>query len=163
MDRINYFEKNYPDIKWDSKPLLGNVFTALWTDYWDAPTWINWHKLLKSKFGKQRANEVFLVWWDKIPLGGPQLDYRSFNEPFRKYAKENGFYDALFPGFLGKQVKLLTSVGDLAGNVVDTGTSVVTSASDTIGWLSRNLKTLLTVLIITILISLSFYLYKKFA
>jgi hypothetical protein len=157
----NHFAKDFPDIKWNTKPLLANPL-LFWQDYWNGKTWIRWHKLLKDKFGLVRANEVLIEWWEKAPVVSMTTDLRTFDDEFIKYAKENEFYNALFKGLGGlvgktatlanKTVKTATKAVDAAGNVVET-------AGDTLGFLGNNLKWVLGGLLAIVLLYVASQIY----
>ncbi len=147
------FEKEATGIMWNTEPKLANIITP-WKDWWTANNWIQWHKLVKSKFGKDRANDVLIQWWEKAPFASPTTDFRTFDDAFIKYAKEEGFYDALFKGVGG----LIGKTATLGNKTIKTGTQIVSSAGDlvenagdSISFISKNLKwILLSVAVIAI-------------
>jgi hypothetical protein len=75
----------------------------------------------------------FINAWEKQTMGSTPLDARSFNTPFREYAKANGFFEALYYG-LGSLVKPIGAVTD-----------VVSGASAGIGTLGSLTKYLLPI------------------
>jgi hypothetical protein len=90
-------------------------------DHWSCSDWITWHKALKKEFGADKANEIFISAFHKAGFAASSYDCRTFNSDFRKYAKDNGFYDALYDGITGLILKPIGS-----------GNDVVNSASNTI-------------------------------
>lgn len=157
---IEYYEKNFPNVVWTDEPLLSNPI-YFWKDYWDADTWIRWHTALKNKWGIDRANEVFIIWWNKVPTVSFTTDYRSFNDKFIKYAKDNGFYAALFGGVLGKVGKVAGSAANATEQVVNSATEVLDTASDTLGFFSKNLKTILIVVVVLIVLGVTIYILAQ--
>lgn len=125
--RIDYKDKGMDNfakdfvVEWNTEPILANPLT-FWSDWWSAKTWIDWHKKVKAKYGQARANEVLIQWWEKAPFASPTIDYRSFDQPFIKYAKAEGFYDALFSG-----------LGGLIGKTASTANQTVNAVSDVVG------------------------------
>lgn len=121
------FEKDFPAVQWNTEPLLANPL-LFWNDWWNAATWMRWHTQVMNKYGKDRANEVLIEWWNRSPLLSPTIDYRTFDKPFIAYAKKNGFYDALFTGvggLLGKVAGAGVKTVDAAGNVVDGAGNII--------------------------------------
>lgn len=112
------FATTFPNVEWNTEPILGNVLTV-WKDYWDGKTWILWHQKVKQKYGQKRANEVLIEWFHRSPFASPTLDLRTFDDAFIAYAKENGFYDALFSGLLPTVLKTGAKVTDTATKAID--------------------------------------------
>lgn len=151
---VDNFAKDFA-VQWNTEPIIGNPLTALWSDYWSAKTWINWHKAVKAKYGKDRANEVFIIWWEKAPPASPTTDFRSFDNDFIQYAKQEGFYNALFKGLGG----LIGKTASTANQTVNVATDVVGAAGDAIDdlggvitFLTKNLKYVLIFVVIMIII-----------
>jgi len=158
MQIVNRFEKDFSNvIQWNTEPLLANPLT-FWRDWWNAKTWIKWHSLVKSKYGVDRANAVLVEWWNKLPIASPQVDYRSFDADFKKYAKENGFFDALFGGALGTVAKVSNAAKDTTVKAIDTGVKVIEGAGNVIesggniiGFLSENFTLIFIIALIAII------------
>lgn len=127
------FAANFnPD--WNTEPILANPLT-FWKDWWSANTWIKWHTKVKEKYGPDRANQVLIEWFQKAPFGSPTTDFRTFDDNFIKYAKDNGFYEALFSGLGGLVGKVATAgvkTIDAGKTVVDAAGNVVTGAAKAI-------------------------------
>lgn len=151
-------------------------------DYWSALDWVNWHKAMKTSFGQQQANNILIDAFHNPPSSGfwsilgplemfAHTNYRSTDQGFIKYAKDNGFYNDLFPGLsglIGKTASLGYNTADTALNagnvVVDTSGNVVDSAGDAATDAAKSAENLAILLKygLPILILLALYLGYKF-
>ncbi len=93
-------------------------------DYWLCNDWITWHKLMKDKYGLDYANTKLITAFESQSIGASGIDCRSLDGNFKQYAKDNGFYDALFTGIGG-----LLASGISAGQ---SGSSAVTGGIENI-------------------------------
>lgn len=126
-----------------------------WDDYWKINDWITWHKAMKKKYGKDYANTKFLQWWGKQTTGANPLDARSFNSDFRKYAKDNGFLNALYA-----DAPIIQPIG--AGTDIISGASdVVSNVGETVVSASKVVKILVPVLLVAGFFLLIMYAYKQ--
>lgn len=135
--------------------------------YWSANDWITWHKAMKSDLGLQTANETLIDAFHNPPpegfwavLGSLEMfhhtNYRSVDQVFIKYAKENKFYSALFSGFLGTVVGKTASVTmqgtdhalDTLDEAIDSSFNSVSNGFSGIENLSKWLKYLLPILVL---------------
>lgn len=138
----------------DSKPVW--AYIGLFGDYWKCGDFITWHKELVKKYGLEKANQTFLSEWENAPLINAGYDCRSFNADFKQYAKDNGFYDALFSGIgglIGKPLSIGAGLVDSAGNVVQ-------NAGDTFEKSSAIVKKVLPVVLIAAAVFVVVYGYK---
>lgn len=102
----------------ESKPVLDGWG---WGDYWSAIDWIKWHTAMKEKFGLPKANEIFITEYHKAGWGAASYDWKTFNQTFIEYAKQNGFYKGLFEGVGGLLSRATAAIADVttsAGEVV---------------------------------------------
>lgn len=102
-----------------------------WDEWWKASDWIRWHRALKASYGQDEANRRFIDAWDQQSnMAGP-IDARTFDSAFRAYAKENGFYEALFSGSgaLARPVAAGVTVVEAASEAVEDVASAVTTTS----------------------------------
>lgn len=148
-------------------------------NYWSATDWIKWHKAMKKDFGHQRANEIFIDAYHNPPsegfwsILGPlemfhHMNYRTIDQQFIKYAKENQFHEALFSGFLGTVVGKTASVAmqgtdkalTTGSDVINDAFDVVGNASDSLLNLSKWLQYLLPILVLVALF-LAYKFYSK--
>lgn len=127
-----------------------------WDDYWKCEDWIEWHRAMKEAYGRDKANYRFIYWWNKQTMGAAGYDCRTFSLSFRNYAKENGFYDALFSG-LGVLAQPIGWTIDTAGNIADTAGNAVEGVEN----VSKVLKSLLPVLFILVIFFVVAYGYKQ--
>lgn len=77
--------------------------------------WMEWHKALKSQFGKKKANELFLMAWDKRAGAGSDASTTALREYLTDNGLEistTGFEDAADFG---------SSVGDSLGGIFTGG------------------------------------------
>lgn len=156
----DYFSKDF-EVQWNTEPIIANPLTALWSDYWSASTWVKWHGLLKAKYGLPRANEVFLIWWNKAPFLSTTTDFRTFDDKFIEYAKANGFYEDLFTGVggvLGKTAGTGVKLAKAGENVIESVGNAASSIGDTFSFVGSNFKWI----IIFVIISVVIYTYLKF-
>ena len=56
------------------------------TDDSSSSAWITWHKALRKRFGKRKANELFMTAWDKMAGEGSDASTTEL----RKYMKGQG-------------------------------------------------------------------------
>lgn len=114
-----------------------------WDDYWSAGDWMDWHKKMEKAFGIDEANRRFINAYQNAGTGAASFDWRTFNSDFKKYAKDNNFYDALFDGIAGLIVK-----------PISTGTSVINSITGG-DWL-KHVKYIVIVIVVLALIVIYF-------
>lgn len=107
------------------------VFDELgWADYWSIDDWTTWHKANVAAYGLATANSRFLQAWNEDSLiHSAPLDARSFNSSFRQYAKDNGFFDALYGGALAVLAKPLGILSDTGDAVSSIGEGIKSSGS----------------------------------
>ena len=99
----------------DSTPDYDNWGPDSW---WTAQDWVTWHRSLKSKYGLDKANAIFINAWQKQGIGASPLNARSFDTSFRDYAKSNGFFDGLYYG-LGGVAKPIGTATDVVTGVTE--------------------------------------------
>lgn len=104
--------------------------------WWTARDWIIWHGALKRAYGLDRANEIFITAWEKQSLFSAPIDARSFDEQFKAYARQNGFFDALFSGIGGLVGRVTSASGDVVAGTTS-AVSNVASAVGTVGTIAK--------------------------
>jgi len=144
----------------DSVPVLDGWG---WADYWPVETWVEWHRCMKAKFGKDQANKTFLKYWNEQDSSANPFNQRNFNTSFRQYARENGFFDDLFTGagFISKPLGWITDLFTTVDHVEGKGTGAIQDTAAGIGTTGKILKYALPAAAIIILIMGAFYLYNK--
>lgn len=144
----------------DSTPVLDGWG---WADYWSINDWIIWHKSMKSKYGQQEANRRFLAAWHTQDSDANPFNQRNFNSDFRKYARDNGFFDGLFSGmgFISKPIgwinDLFTTTDHVTAKAAGTIDNTVKGLENT----GKIVKYALPIAAILIFLAGTFYLYQK--
>jgi hypothetical protein len=139
-----------------------------WDDYWSAQDWIKWHKELKKKYGLSDANYRFIDAYGSGSfmegLGAARFSYRTTDREFIRYAKENGFYNALFGGLAGLSAKVVStaysaghSIVETGGNIVESGTGALQNAGQTVS----NTVSVLKWIVPLLLIGLAYTIFKN--
>lgn len=129
-----------------------------WDDFWDCQDWIEWHKIMKQKKGKQYADSKFLEWWNKQGFGAHALDCRSFNSNFKDYFKSENLYNALYDG-----IGVVAQPIGAATDVVQAGSNAVSNSAQAIENTSKTLKIAIPIVVIGTLIIGGIWAYNKFA
>lgn len=123
------------------------------SDYWDCQDLITWHKALKQKWELDEANRIFIKAFELAPTGANAIDCRSVNAAFKDYAKDQGFYNALFSGvggLLATGISAGQTVIDAAGNVIENTANTAKKASEYLPYIAALLIILSLIAIITI-------------
>jgi hypothetical protein len=142
----------------DSQPIIDGWG---YDTYWGPNDWISWHKKMKEKFGLDEANHRFIEAYGEPDFGAASYDWRTFDDTFIEYAKENGFHNALFNG-LGGLIGKVASLGKTAvSKTSDTASSVIENAGDTITSLSKMAKWVIPVIVILIIAGGIVYITKR--
>jgi len=116
---------------------------------WTAADWIQWHKLLKEKFGKDKAKIAWEYAYAKNGAFAKAWDYRVFNSGFRQYVQDENLDPYVNAGLFDPLLKGYATVSDVFDSVTD-GISGVFGGSKT-G------KTVVTVILIA---GISFAVFK---
>lgn len=126
-------------------------------EYWGPQDWIAWHKALRARYGADEANRRFLEAYHKAGFLAASYDFRTFDQPFREYARANGFYEGLFPG--------LSTVPRVIGSLFDIfrgASSVGESAAEATQGVTRSVVLATNVLLPVLLIAAAVMLVLKF-
>lgn len=86
---------------------------------WDCQDWMQWHRLLKAKFGKEKAK---IAWEYAYALSGAlssNLDCRTFNSSFRLYTKEEGLDPYANAGLFTPVLKGYGTASDIISGTLD--------------------------------------------
>ncbi len=86
---------------------------------WDCADWVQWHRLLKQKFGKEKAKIAWEYAYAKSGWGSSNLDCRTFNSAFRLYMKEENLDAYQNAGIFAPVLKGYSAVTDIAGGIAD--------------------------------------------
>jgi hypothetical protein len=97
-------------------------------------------------------------------LGAARFSYRTTDREFIRYAKENGFYNALFGGLAGLSAKVVStaysaghSIVETGGNIVESGTGALQNAGQTVS----NTVSVLKWIVPLLLIGLAYTIFKN--
>lgn len=127
-----------------------------WDDYWTCEDWVEWHKIMKSKKGKQYADANFLKSWEAQSSFSNTYNCRSYNKTFRDYFRNENLLSKLYSG-----------AGIIAAPI-GAGTDIVVGASEGISNLSEGifggikvLKYVIPILVIAGIGLAGYVVYKK--
>lgn len=120
------------------------------SDCWNCIDFITWHKALVSAYGQSKANTIFITSWSSAPFINTAYDCRSFDSSFRQYAKDNGFFDALYSGLgvIAEPIGVGTDIVHGAGNIVSNTVGGAENTSKIIKWLIPALVVIGAILLI---------------
>lgn len=103
--------------------------------------WIAWHGRLKTSYGLDDANRIFLHAFhvaSRKSLAG--FFWKTFNSRFRSYAKANGFFDGLWSDSIPElPARLLGAVADFFRVTVET----VEKTSETVSSVTSSVASIL--------------------
>src|SRR5436190_1674403 len=66
----------------DAYPLYNDNVLKVWNwfdNVWNCNDWIVYHRSVKAKYGKPKADETFLAFWNDLATGSSAIDCRSLN------------------------------------------------------------------------------------
>jgi hypothetical protein len=115
-------------ITWDSKPDYDGWG---WDDYWSCADWITWHKELVKKFGKDKANQLWLTAWQQQDPFESNYSWCKYDTAFSNYLKSQGI-----------------DVGHLLSKVINTGGNVIENVGEAADSTTKILKWVLPVALI---------------
>jgi len=114
-------------------------------DYWSCENWIDWHKALKAKHGKQRADEIWLAAWDEQDTFEHNLSWCKYAANFNSYVSAENL-----------------PVSHLLADIFAGGTKIGENVVDTATTTSKILKWVIPVIIILVVLGLIIYFSKKY-
>lgn len=80
-------------------------------DAWSKDDWINFHRILKSKFGRENANKVWSQFFNNKPIGWTRDHVYTADPEFKKYFGSQGItFDASFYSQLDRIGGFLSSI-----------------------------------------------------
>lgn len=136
----------------DSQPLLDGWG---WGDYWGCADWIQWHQLVKAKYGKDEANARFIDWWGRQDSFAGPYNECKYNATFANYFKAQG----IEVGWLLSNI--IVGAQGAGNDVVDVVTNVTTGASNASTGV-QSVGTMLSFLLPVAAIGAAYYGYKTF-
>jgi hypothetical protein len=121
--------------------------------YWTCEDWIMWHKLLKEKFGQNKANFMWDYAFAQSGNLSSNLNCRTFNSSFRTYVKDNGLNPFANAGIFTPILQGAGSIQDVTGGILGGVTSFFSSS---------NVKNILNVIAIGAVVVGGLYAYRTF-
>jgi hypothetical protein len=146
---------------WNTAPDYDQWGADTW---WNCNDWILWHKLLKEKFGQNKANFIWDYSFSQSGNLSGNLNCRTFDSSFRTYVKNNGLNPFANAGIFAPVLKGAGTIQDVTGSAIDTTGNVASGILGTIDSVlggSNLKKTISVVLIVGGVLGLA-YVYKSF-
>ena len=107
-----------------------------WDDYWGCTEWVDWHKALKDKYGKDEADKRWGTAWSSMSSFAAPINCRSFDTYFRDYFKKEGLLDFIYSGVSWiKWIGAGTDVLSKGADVVSSGAKGAAGAAEQLEWL----------------------------
>lgn len=129
----------------DATPLYNDNILKFWNWFdtvWGCNDWVTWHKAMKTKYGKTKADATFLQKWNDLATGSSAIDCRSFDESFRNYMASEKLLDSLYSG-----------LGNIA-RPLGVGTDIASSAGSAVTKIGKTVDSIATVLRIAVPVAL---------
>jgi hypothetical protein len=146
---------------WNTAPDYDQWGSDTW---WNCNDWILWHKLLKEKFGQNKANFLWDYAFSQSGNLSGNLNCRTFDSSFRTYVKNNGLNPFANAGIFAPFLKGTGTIQDVTGSAIDTTGNVASGILGSVDSLlggSNLKKTISVVLIVGGVLGLA-YVYKSF-
>lgn len=140
-------------------PLYNDNILKFWNWFdsvWGCNDWMTWHKSMVKSFGKTKADNRFMQYWDDLATGSSAIDCRTFNSSFRTYMRSVGLLDALYSG--------LGVIAQPIGGVIELGTGIgsgIGSLGGGIKAAGNVLKVVIPLLVIVAVVFIIIYANKK--
>lgn len=135
---------------WNTAPDYDQWGSDTW---WNCSDWILWHKLLKEKFGQNKANFIWNYAYSQSGNLSGNLNCRTFDSSFRSYVQKNQLNPYANAGIFTPVLQGTGTIQDVSGGILGGISSVFTS---------NNVKKIFTVLTIGALVVGGLYAYKTF-
>lgn len=119
---------------------------------WSCDDWIMWHKLLKDKFGANKANLMWNYAYAQSGTLSSNLDCRTTNSTFRKYVVDNELNPYANAGLLAPVLQGAGAIQDVAGGVFSGASSFFSG---------NTVKTILNLALIGGIVFSGLYIYKN--
>jgi hypothetical protein len=120
---------------------------------WSCNDWILWHKFLKDKFGKNKANFMWDYAFAQSGSLSSNLDCRTFNSSFRTYVKDNGLNPFASAGIFTPVLQGAGTIQDVVGGSLSGITSFFSG---------NNIKNILNIVAIGAVVVGGLYAYRTF-
>lgn len=132
----------------DTEPVLDGWG---WAEYWSVYDWIKYHQLNVTKYGKAKANEKFLTYWNAQSTDANPWNWGKYNPDFRAYLKK---YD-LLPSVTNVIADVVSGAGEVVSGGVEAVKDITEGAGSTIKTASMLLPIIFVVVLVIALISLN--------
>jgi hypothetical protein len=121
----------------DSTPVLD---TWGWGDFWNAQDWQVWHSKNVVKYGKAKANEKFVNFWNSQSIDANPYNWAKYDTTFRAYLKQWDLLSAV--------TNVVADVLVGATDVISGGVEAVGDISEGVGATAKTFKMLLPIVLI---------------
>jgi hypothetical protein len=117
--------------------------------YWSCADWVQWHKLLKEKFGKEKAIGIWNYAYSQGTQFASHWSCRTSDSAFRRYVAQEGLNPYESAGVLSPVLK-----------VVGGGFDIISGTGDFLSSIGKNLKYVGYAAIVGTIIYIGFKVYK---
>jgi hypothetical protein len=117
--------------------------------YWSCADWVQWHKLLKEKYGKEKAIGIWNYAYSQGTQFASHWNCRTSDSAFRRYVAQEGLNPYESAGVLSPVLK-----------VVGGGFDIVSGTGDFLSAIGKNLKYVGYAAIVGTIIYIGFKVYK---
>jgi hypothetical protein len=146
---------------WNTAPDYDQWGADTW---WNCNDWILWHKLLKEKFGQNKANFLWDYAFSQSGNLSGNLNCRTFDSSFRTYVKNNGLNPFANAGIFEPVLQGAGTIKDVTGTAINTTGNIASGILGTVDSVlgGKNLKKTLSIVIIVGGVLGLAYVYKSF-
>lgn len=128
-------------------------------EYDSAASWVQWHRDMVVAYGAEQATQRFLDLYHKNSWGSVAYKWRLFDPAFRSYAKDNGFYEALFQNIGGYLDRLIAAI---FSSTVESGSGAIEQTTGAVESAAKVLRVLVPVFVAVLFVGVGLYLYRRF-
>jgi len=89
---------------------------------WTAQEWIDWHKAMIKKYGKEKADNSFVEWFDSSTYGAAQISYSVNSMPFKAYVIQEGLN--IKSSILSRVYKAETALNNIGEPIRNLGAAI---------------------------------------
>lgn len=152
-------------INWDTQPVI-NTYPYNRDGYWDCNDWMTWHKKVAEKYGVSRANEVFLIWWNKQSFYNYAMDCMLLNKTFRDYFNSVGLPLDNLANYIAKPFDFVLNTQDTVltsgENVIKSGASAAEDLAQGAASTANVAKYAVPLLVGGLALGVGYYVYKNY-
>lgn len=114
-------------------------------DYWSCQNWIDWHKAMKARYGKQEADQKWLNAWNDQDAFEANYNWCKYSASFNTYVN-------------GEGLNVTHLLSDTVAGGTKVGENIIGGATN----ISKILKWLIPTLVILTAIGLIIYFGKRY-